>query len=133
MNIDINIPILKSVSSDQTYRLEQRASAETVKIQSAEAQQPVNTQNIDDAIKQQQAEESAKEQEVDAVVTDLNKVAQDLQRDLLFSVDENSGGTIVKVVDKETDEVIREIPSKEIREIKARLEEAVGLIFQESV
>jgi flagellar protein FlaG len=63
----------------------------------------------------------------------MNSVAQNLQRDLLFSVDEKSGGTFVKVIDKETEEVVREIPSKEVREIKARLEEVAGLIFKESV
>ena len=63
----------------------------------------------------------------------MNSVAQNLQRDLLFSVDEKSGGTFVKVIDKETDEIVREIPSKEIREIKARLEEVSGMIFQDSV
>jgi flagellar protein FlaG len=71
--------------------------------------------------------------EVENVVMDLNNLVQNLQRDLLFSVDEKSGDTFVKVLDKETEEVIREIPSKEIRQLKARLEETAGIIFKDSV
>jgi len=71
--------------------------------------------------------------ELSNVVSNLNSLAQDLHRDLLFSIDDKSGETIVKVVDNETDEVIREIPSKDLRELKARLEETSGIIFKDSV
>jgi len=72
-------------------------------------------------------------QEVDTVVTELNSLAQNMHRELLFSVDEKSGDTIIKVRDKDTDEIIREIPSKELREVKARLQQTAGVIFKDSV
>ena len=40
---------------------------------------------------------------------------------------------MVKVVNKETEELIREIPSEEILNLAARLDEMVGMIFDETV
>lgn len=71
--------------------------------------------------------------EVDNVVVELNSLAQNLQRDLLFSVDDKTGDTIIKVTDRQTEEIVREIPSAEIRAVRARLQETAGVIFKDSV
>ncbi|MFV2055955.1 MAG: flagellar protein FlaG [Thiohalomonadales bacterium] len=47
-------------------------------------------------------------------ILDINDYVQNTQRSLNFSVDEESGKTIVKVIDTETKETIRQIPSEEI-------------------
>ena len=78
-------------------------------------------------------EKKSTSEDVKDVVVELNDLAQNLQRDLLFSVDKKSGDTIIKVLDKETEEVVREIPSAEIRAVKERLLEAAGVIFRDSV
>jgi len=36
------------------------------------------------------------------------------------------------VVDRETDEVVRQIPSEEVVRLRQRLQEAAGAIFQDS-
>jgi flagellar protein FlaG len=82
-----------------------------------------------------QAEEAAKEEPARPladVVSDLNKLVRELHRELKFSVDEDSGDTVIKVVDKETKEIVRQIPSEELMHLRKRLEEAAGLIFQDS-
>ena len=58
-------------------------------------------------------------------VSDINAHVQNLKRDLEFSVDESLplGRAIVRVIDSETQEVIREIPSEEVLAIAHRLEE----------
>jgi flagellar protein FlaG len=48
--------------------------------------------------------------EIEEVVTEINEYVQSIQRDLHFSVDEDSGLTIIRVRDKETGELIRQIP-----------------------
>lgn len=58
---------------------------------------------------------------------------QNLQRALQFSVDEESGETVVKVVDAETKEVIRQIPSEEVLAIANRLRSTAGVLLAESV
>jgi flagellar protein FlaG len=125
MNSDIQMPILKSITTDlELQKPDVRPQVEAVN-------KPEALTLDKDSADKQANEEPLSEAELESAVTEMNSVAQNLQRDLLFSVDEKSGGTFVKVVDKETEEVVREIPSKEIREIKARLEEVAGMIFQE--
>ena len=61
---------------------------------------------------QQSAERTAQVREsVDRAVESLNDYAQSFQRDLEFSVDEELGRPIVHVVDRSTQEVIRQIPT----------------------
>ena len=66
------------------------------------------------------------------VVSDLNNLARELHRELQFSVDDKSGETVIKVIDRETDEVVRQIPSEEVVRMRQRLQEAAGVIFQDS-
>ena len=66
------------------------------------------------------------------VVSNLNQLVRDLHRELRFSVDDASGDTVIKVIDSKTDEVLRQIPSEEVMRLRQRLEEAAGVIFQDS-
>jgi flagellar protein FlaG len=68
------------------------------------------------------------------VAMDLRNKMQVLHNvDLNFSVHEASGKIMVTVVDEDTGKVIREIPSRELLDLAAKLEEAIGLIFDEKV
>jgi flagellar protein FlaG len=78
------------------------------------------------------AEQRQEGQSLDSVVSDLNSMVRELHRELRFSIDKDSGDTVVKVVDRETDEVVRQIPSEELMRLRRRLEEAAGAIFQDS-
>jgi len=92
-----------------------------------------DVQAAQDADPARSTAEDAKEQEpLDEVVIDLNNLVRDLQRELQFSVDEDSGSTIIKVVDRETDEVVRQIPSEELMNLRKRLEEVAGVFFEDS-
>ncbi len=51
---------------------------------------------------------------LEAAVENIARSARNLQRSLQFSVDEVSGKTVITVIDKETDEIIRQIPREEI-------------------
>lgn len=53
----------------------------------------------------------------------LNNKIQNLNRNLEFSLDEDSGKLVVKVVDAQTHEVIRQIPRKEALEIARHIEQ----------
>jgi flagellar protein FlaG len=53
-------------------------------------------------------------QDLRAAVQKLNDYAQSMRRELNFSVDDDTGRTIVKVLDAETHEVIRQIPPEEV-------------------
>ena len=79
-----------------------------------------------------ETQDAPSDSEAEAVVVELSSLAQNLQRDLLFSIDEKNGKTILKVVDRETEDIIREIPSEDIRRIKERVAEVSGLLFKDS-
>ena len=54
--------------------------------------------------------QKVQEEQLDAAVTKLNDFIQNVQRDLEFKTDDASGKTVVTVIDRQTDEVVRQIP-----------------------
>ncbi|WP_440875612.1 flagellar protein FlaG [Thalassotalea sp. PLHSN55] len=76
-----------------------------------------------------------KKTEESAVLTpqQLEKVAQQLQdfvgemnRGLEFSVDKDSGRDVIKVIDKNNGELVKQFPSEEVLTLVAKLSEMVG-------
>lgn len=70
----------------------------------------------------------ATETELDVVdaVQRVQDYVQTIERDLHFSIDEDSGRTIIKVIDPATDEVVRQIPPEELLDILHSLENGSG-------
>ena len=66
-------------------------------------------------------------QAVDKIQKFVSATASDIQ----FSLDEESGVTVVKVIDRSTKEVIRQIPSKEMLELAQALERLQGLLIRQ--
>jgi flagellar protein FlaG len=56
-------------------------------------------------------------------VDDLNDFIQNTHRDLQFSIDQDSGATVVKVIDSKTEKVIRQIPNEETLKLARSLSE----------
>lgn len=73
--------------------------------------------------KAKQAVESSKEEDsaVADAVAKLNDYVQNVERKLEFQVDEGSGETIVKVYDKGSQELIRQMPNEEALALSQRL------------
>jgi flagellar protein FlaG len=69
--------------------------------------------------------------QVESAVSQISDFVQNFQRDLVFSVDEDSERLVVKVIDSETQEVIRQIPSEEMLRIAKNLDSADSLILRE--
>ncbi len=76
----------------------------------------VETQEVDVELSQEALEN---------VVSQLNAYVQNTQRDIDFSVDDATGRVIVKVIDSESEEVIRQIPSEEMLAISRHLMESL--------
>ena len=58
---------------------------------------------------------------IDEAVSHLKEYVQNMQRDMDFSVDDKTGRFVVKVIDSQTKEVIRQIPSEEMLAISRHL------------
>ena len=62
------------------------------------------------AAKPKPADVNELQENVQAAVAQMNEYIQSTQRDLHFSYDSAAGETVVKVLDRNTQEVIRQIP-----------------------
>lgn len=67
--------------------------------------------------------ETARESRVSEAVSNLNDYVQSVQRDLEFEVDRDLGQTIVRVIDRETGEVIRQIPDEIALKLAEKLQQ----------
>lgn len=68
--------------------------------------------------------------QLERTVADLNEAAQSHRRSLRFSVDEDSGRTVIRVVDPETDEVVRQIPPEEVLNVARRMGDSAGALLR---
>ena len=72
----------------------------------------------------------ASAEQVEQAVKDIRKVVSAVASDLQFSVDKDSGRTMVRVVDAKTKEVIRQIPGEEVLAIRRALDKMKGLLLR---
>lgn len=63
------------------------------------------------------------EESIAQALNEVNTSVQAVSRKLEFRVDDNSGRTVITVRDSDTQEVIRQIPSEQLLDIAARIEE----------
>ncbi|MFM2485070.1 flagellar protein FlaG [Celerinatantimonas yamalensis] len=70
-----------------------------------------------------QAPKEMSAEEVGQVVDAVNQVLQTQSTAVRFKVDKKDGQLVTSIYNTDTHEVIREIPSRELREISARLKE----------
>jgi flagellar protein FlaG len=78
------------------------------------------------AVKDQQSEAEV----LAEVVEQLSEVVTLMNKGLAFSVDEDSGAAIVKVMDIDTGDIIRQIPSDEALELAQKLQDVKGLLLK---
>jgi len=103
--------------------------------------QAVESDSKADATQKKIAEEKAQEKVPEAKSRvsqeQLNELQDKMQKihniGISFSVHETTGKTIAKIIDKETDKVIREIPSEKLLELSDKLNEMIGIFFDEKV
>lgn len=79
----------------------------------------------------QQPEDKALAREgLDSAVASISSFVQGVQRSLDFSVDDTSGEVVVKVTDRDSGEVIRQLPSEEALRLSEQLESLRSLMFE---
>lgn len=69
--------------------------------------------------------------ELKSAVDKLNQSMTASSQDLQFSVDEDSKKTVVKLIDRTTREVLRQMPSKEALDIARSLDKAMGKLIDQ--
>jgi len=69
--------------------------------------------------------------QVQKAVGEIEEFTQALARNLTFSIDEDTGKTIVKLMDTQTKEVIRQIPTEEVVSIARALGKIQGSLLDD--
>jgi len=64
---------------------------------------------------------------------DIVTISNIFRRRLKFIVNHNTNQVIVKVVDGDTDKVIKEIPPEALQRLHSRMREAIGLLIDEEI
>ena len=72
-------------------------------------------------------------QDIENQAKALEKTFLAFNRRVVLSVNDTINQVIIKVVDAETDKVIKEIPAEEIQHLIAKIKETIGLLVDEKI
>ncbi len=87
--------------------------------------------NVDTANAVKRPDDPASIDQLNEAVKNINQSLSVLSQNLEFSVDTDSKRTVVKVIDQQTKEVIRQIPSEETLQIAKALDTVKGLLIKQ--
>jgi flagellar protein FlaG len=88
-----------------------------------------STQSVQQSAPAEKADDSVGQ--LRAATEKMNQLMQSGNRSLRFQVDDSSDRVIIKVMDTETNEVVRQIPPEETLKFSEFLQGMVGLIFDQ--
>lgn len=71
--------------------------------------------------------------DIEKVADQLNSKIEHANKGLKFFVHEATGQMAVKIIDKDTNEVIKEIPAKELLDLQAKIEDMVGILIDKEI
>lgn len=78
------------------------------------------------------AEQPPSREQVQNAVQEIRKsVESSSSSNLQFSVDDDTGRTVVRVIDKTTGDVIRQIPSEEVIALSKAMDQMTGLLLRQ--
>ncbi len=69
--------------------------------------------------------------ELERIASEVQIRLKQLNTELRFEIEDKVEDLVVKIVDPETNEVIRQIPAEGMREIRDRIDELVGFLLDE--
>ena len=109
------------------------AASVVVETEAADSSQKAAEQVKPKPLEEKQ-EDALRLEEMKELANDLNEYMDDLQTDLGFFINEELNDTvIVEIKNRKTDELVKQIPSEEIVEIREKMAELTGLLLDKSV
>ena len=79
------------------------------------------------------AESKKKSGNVESYLSDILNITQFFNKRLRFTINKELGQVVVKVIDSQTDKVIKEIPPEVLQRLHVRIREAIGLLIDEVI
>lgn len=113
--MNMEIQGIQQHGADQNKAVEQPKKHEQVSTRATERQREITKQELENYLRE------------------ISRYSDAFNRKLKFSVNHELEQVVVKVVDAETDKVIREVPPEALLRLHIRMKEAVGLLFDEEI
>jgi flagellar protein FlaG len=73
------------------------------------------------------------EQDITDTIDEMNRFLESMKRNISFSIDEESGQSIILVKDSENDQIIRQLPSEELIVLRKKMDDVAGILFDTKV
>lgn len=131
MNIDSSIANQQLSSLSAVEKVKQSNSNVVSSYQQAESVEATKERKLEQVVAKSEEANSLTNQDVskeqlEVLAEKLQEFVSSLNKGLQFSVHEESGRDVIKVIDRESDEVVRQYPSEEVLELVAKLSDAAG-------
>jgi flagellar protein FlaG len=94
-------------------------------------QKPVKSAEI--AAKAAAKSQEADDRDVKEAISKIEKFIAPATRDITFTVDNDTGINLIKIIDRSSNQVIRQIPSEEVLNIARALDNLQGLLVREKI
>lgn len=117
---------IKTAKTDPAVTAGMDYHALTRKMESMVRPKQLNEKNTDLYTHPSQNVDRNKELDPQALVDDLKDFVTRNDISLSFEVDKTTGRTVIKIMDKETDKVLRQLPPEELLELAASLDDLAG-------
>ena len=112
--------VLQNLEKRPPLPAEQKAAAEL-----AEVYTPPNTGN--------KTNSKPNYPDIKQTASELERVSQAFDRRFKFIIDSESREILIKVIDNETDKVIKVLPPEELQRLHSRIRETIGFLFDTMV
>lgn len=98
---------------------------------------PESSIEVEQAEPEKHVDEKSQEESQRVTQEMLVELEQDIEAihniGLQFSMHDETGRTMIKIMDKATEKLIREIPSEDVLNLAAKIEEMIGILFDREV
>ncbi len=119
-NLNLNISSVQKSEVTSSYQAQSQVK------QNADEQKTIP--NTSAANNNKVSETELSPEKLEKVVQQLQDFMGEMNRSLQFKVDEDSGRNVIKVIDKESGDLVKQYPSEEVLGIVAKLAEATGVL-----
>ncbi|MBE0419561.1 flagellar protein FlaG [Pseudoalteromonas nigrifaciens] len=102
--------------------VKKNASSEQDYLQQSQNEQDNNTEN-----------QPLEREQLEKVAQQLQDFMGEMNRSLQFQVDQDSGRDVIKVLDKDTGDIIKQYPSEEVLNLVSKLSETAGILIDQTV
>lgn len=92
---------------------------------------PAPLQAAADAVAAVATAQAGNQNQIKKALEEVSRMVQSLGGSLEFSIDQQTGKTLVRIIDTSTNELIRQIPSEEMLTIARSLDKLQGLLLKQ--